>query len=127
MLDNLRKDPQMMVHYRFEQNYVSSCIQGGVKFWPAAWTKFWNALSEVMALSLSEGPNSPEGCAHYYLPRTSKAVGCDRWTLELQTYLSSADGHLKWVFSERKSDPRWRRHLTRFVRPTKWVEEHWRE
>lgn len=75
MLDQLREDPQLMVKYRFEQNYVSSCIQGGVKFWPGAWTQaFRHPLHGALAPALPARPETTQGHPYHYLSRKTQAA-----------------------------------------------------
>jgi hypothetical protein len=35
--------------------------------------------------------------------------------------------HLRWVWENRKSQKKWRKHFSRFVLPTVWVAQHWCE
>lgn len=127
MLDNLRKDPQLMVKYQFEQNYVSSAIQGGVKFWPKGWTKHFRKHSMgAWPQRYLRAPKKPKGARIVTFPGSPKppdaAVG--RWSPMATP--NEPWNHLKATLASRKISPNWGKQIRRYVRPTPWITQHWK-
>jgi hypothetical protein len=126
MLEDLQKDPELMVKYQFEQNYVSTCLKGGVKFWPQAWTKHFRRHSMgPWPLRYFQAPKQPEGARIITFPGSPKPpdASVGRWN-------ASSDSRSPWhhfkVCCFHRSDStqyRWKRYL----QPTEWVAKHWRE
>jgi len=128
MLENLQKDPQMMVKYRFEQNYVSSCIRGGVKFWPKDWTKhFGMHCLRTWPFRFAFVPKLPKGARIITFPGRPKPDDAilGRWSYKRE--FRPLWAHIRWAIGQRKESKRWRKFIFRFIRPTPWVAEHWRE
>ena len=128
MLENLRKDPQLMVKYQFEQNYVSSCIEGGVKFWPAAWTKHFRLHSmRSWPVRYLSAPKKPKGARIITFPGSPKppAAALGRWNLNGESRRPYE--HVRWVFSRRGKDENWTKQFKRYVQPAEWVADSWRE
>lgn len=126
MLDQLREDPQLMVKYRFEQNYVSSCIRGGVKFWPAAWTKHFGIhCMGPWPLRYLRAPKQPRGTRIITFPGKPKPsmAGAGKWSEKdpARTPLEHLAFCLKKDGTSRK-----RKAYKRFLMPSPWVVEHWK-
>lgn len=127
MLEQLRRDPQLMVRYQFEQNYVSSCLRGGVKFWPAGWTRHFRMhCMGPWPLRYLRSPHLPKGARVVTFPGSPKPPDAivGRWSGK--GHPEEAWPHFKKMLAARKTNPRWRKQLRRYVRPTPWVEAHWR-
>jgi len=129
MLENLQKDSANISRkYKFEQNYVTANIRGGVKFWPEAWTKHFGIHSMgIWPLRYIRTPVLPHGVKIVTFPGHPKP--CDaivgRWSERTQPRRPLE--HLRWIWANRKTEKRWRKHFSRFVLPTPWVAQHWRE
>jgi len=129
MLDQLRADPvNISRKFKFEQNYVTANIRGGVKFWPEAWTKHFGIHSMgPWPLRYVRAPILPRGVKIVTFPGHPKP--CDailgRWSEKTPSRLPLE--HFRWMWANRKTEKRWRKHFARFVLPTRWVKEHWCE
>ncbi len=129
MLENLQADPANLSRkYQFEQNYVTAGIRGGIKFWPSSWTKHFGLHSMgIWPLRYLRPPIIPEGVKIITFPGRPKPPDAiaGRW--------SSRDAsrrpleHLRWVWENRKTIKKWRKHFSRYVQPSAWVAMHWRE
>ena len=73
MLENLRADSVGISRkYRFEQNYVTHGVKGGVKFWPEDWTKHFRVHCMGTALTrYFRHTRCTQGCKDDYLPGDS--------------------------------------------------------
>lgn len=129
MLENLRADPEGIARkYKWEQAYVSKCVRGGFKTWPASWTRhfrkhclpswpwryFFDAKIPKGAkiVSFPGGPNPADIIHGHWRPD-----GVYRTPWE----------HIKYCFKNRgKLEKPLLRELACYVRPTPWVAQHWR-
>ena len=128
MLEALQKDPQLMVKFQFEQNYVSSCIDGGVTFWPSAWTKHFGLhCMGPWPMRYMRTPKQPKGARIITFPGNPKPADVihGRWNerMPIRTPLE----HCNWVWGLRRTKPKWRKYFSRYVQATPWVASHWRE
>ncbi|MDT8407369.1 MAG: glycosyl transferase [Methylococcales bacterium] len=126
MLDNLRQNPQLALHYRYEQNYVSSCIKGGVKFWPGSWTRHFGLhCMGPWPLRYVRTPVLPKKAKIITFPGNPKAPDAivGRWCKGAQM-LSPAE-HLRWVMQKRIQGEPWQKPLRQYLKPTAWVAEYW--
>lgn len=126
MLDNLRRNPQLMARYKYEQNYVSSCLRGGVTFWPGAWTKHFGIhCMGPWPLRYLRRPVKPKGVRIVTFPGKPKppmaAVG--KWA-QGDAFRSALEHFKACLFGSETH--RRRNSLKRFVLPTPWVAENWR-
>jgi len=126
MLENLRKDPMLMVRYRYEQNYVSSCLMGGVKFWPSKWTKHFGIHSMgPWPMRYLRPPVQPKGARIITFPGRPKppASALGKWDLKY-------DHRDRWthirecLWGPEKNKKR--NELKRFLLPCAWVAKHWK-
>ncbi len=130
ILDDFRADPQGIADkYQFEQHYVTASVKGGIKFWPEAWTRhfrlhclppfplryFMTARlpADTRIVTFPGGPNPDD-------------VQAGRWNKRVPPHRSRWD-HLRATFGGQRVDPKLWRHLTRYVLPVPWIDEHWRE
>ena len=126
MLENLRANSAVISRkYRFEQNYVTANVEGGVNLWPESWTKhFSHHCMGIWPLRYMRPPVLPESVKIVTFPGHPKppdgALG--QWSEE-KPHRPRWE-HLKWVFSQRKTDRRWRRHISCYLLPSPWVKEH---
>lgn len=129
MLEDLQADPATISrHYQFEQNYVTAHVKGGVNLWPESWTKHFSMhCMGIWPLRYLRPPVKPPGVKIVTFPGHPKppdgALG--QWS-ENAPHRDRWD-HVKWVFSLRHKDRKWRRHLRRYLLPSPWVAEAWRE
>ncbi len=129
MLENLQADPvNISRKYRFEQNYVTAGVKGGIKFWPESWTKHFGLhCMGIWPLRYSRPPVLPQGAKIITFPGHPKPPDAikGRWSDEAPIH--SRIGHVRWVWANRDSGKRWHRHFSRFVLPSDWVAQHWCE
>ena len=109
-------------------NLTCAASRGGIKFWPESWTKhFSKHCMGIWPLRYLRPPVKPEGVKIVTFPGHPKppdgALG--QWSEE-KPHRPRLE-HLKWVLSQRKTDRRWRRHISRYLMPAKWVADNWRE
>jgi hypothetical protein len=129
MLENLQADPAAISRkYQYEQDYVTRNIRGGIKFWPEGWTKHFRIHSMgPWFMRYFRAPILPKGAKIITfpgMPKPSDAV-LGRWSG--RQVPTTPFGYLCWVWSLRKTDKRWKKHFSRFILPSPWVKEHWRE
>lgn len=129
MLENLRADSvRISRKYRFEQNYVTAGIQGGVKFWPPSWTKHFGIhCMGPWPLRWLRPPVLPRNAKMVTFPGPPKPPDAILGQFTKKTPKISRRAYLKWVLEQRRTDRRWRRLLRRFILPSDWVKEFWRE
>ncbi len=129
MLENLQKDPANISRkYQFEQNYVTAGIRGGIKFWPPTWTKHFGLHSMgIWPVRYLRPPVMPEGVKIITFPGHPKPPDAilGRWSKHAPARKPLE--HLRWVWENRKTQKKWRKHFSRYVMPSEWVAEHWRE
>jgi hypothetical protein len=131
ILENFRADPQGIAErYQFEQHYVTNAVQGGIKFWPEAWTRHFRLHClppfplryfrtariphDARVVTFPGGPNPDD-------------VQVGRWNKRVPPHRTRWQ-HLAATFNgEPRVDERRWRHLQRFVLPVPWIAEHWRE
>ena len=129
MLENLQANStEISRKYQFEQNYVTANVHGGVNLWPESWTKhFSRHCMGIWPLRYIRPPVLPRDVKIVTFPGHPKppdaVVG--RWTKK-NLPIKPLD-HLRWVWEIRKTQKKWRKQLSRFVLPSAWVAEHWRE
>ncbi|MEY4414231.1 MAG: hypothetical protein RIQ53_1524 [Pseudomonadota bacterium] len=131
LLDDFRNSPQKIAdEYGFEQHYVTARVTGGVKFWPETWTKHFRLhclppfpLRYFMQAKIPKGAKIitfPGG------PNPDDIQEC-RWNKNAPAFRSRLD-HIKAVRDEKtRVDKNPRRHLMRYVLPTDWIAQHWKD
>lgn len=129
MLEDLQADPAAISRkYRFEQNYVTAKVRGGVNLWPEGWTKHFSRHSMgIWPLRYLRPPVLPAGAKIVTFPGRPKPPDAivGRWSRNQPPRLRRE--HLKWVYGRRHTDPKWRRRVVKFLLPSDWVKDHWRE
>lgn len=130
LLDDFRADPQGIAdRYHFEQHYVTASVKGGIRFWPEAWTRHFRLhCLPAFPLRYFVPARIPAGARIVTFPGgpNPEDVALGRWLPQQPAYPGRWQ-HLRDTFSERRLQrTRWR-HLTRYVRPVPWLDEHWRE
>lgn len=127
LLDNLRQNPELAVEYRFEQNYVSSCVQGGVKFWPEKWTRHFGIhCMGPWPLRYLRPPKLPKGARIITFPGRPKAPDAIAGQWSPKSPIFSPTEHLRWVYSQRATEKKWLKYLSRYVQATPWLAAIWR-
>ena len=130
MLENLQADPVTLSRkYRFEQNYVTAGVKGGIKFWPNKWTKHFGLhCMGIWPLRWLRPPVLPHDAKIVTFPGPPKPPDAILGQFTWMTPHCTRREYWKWMMEQRRSgDKRWRRLLRRFLYPTDWVKEHWRE
>jgi hypothetical protein len=130
VLDGFRADPQGVADkYRFEQHYVTHAVEGGVKFWPDAWTRHFRLhCLPTFPLRCFRAARLPSGARIVTFPGGPNPddVMVGRWNKSVPSHRSRWE-HLCATFTGQRVDKsRWR-HLKRYVLPVPWIAEHWHE
>jgi hypothetical protein len=129
MLEDLRANSvEISRQYRFEQNYVTAGVRGGVKFWPYSWTKHFGLhCMGIWPLRYLRPPVLPRGVKIVTFPGHPKPPDgiLGQWS-EGTPHLPRLE-YIKWVWAQRHKTPKWRRYVGRFLFPSPWVKEFWRE
>lgn len=128
MLDDFRKNPEGLAgKYQFEQRYVTSCIHGGVKFFPSAWIRHFrlNCLGP-WPLRYLRPAVLPKGTRIVMFPGKPDPADAiaGRWS-ERGVHRPPGE-HLRLLFSQDRPAS-FGHHLKRYLLPVPWVAEHWRE
>jgi hypothetical protein len=129
MLEDLQANSaEISRKYQFEQNYVTAHLKGGIEFWPEGWIKHFGIhCMGIWPLRYLRPPVLPKGVKIVTFPGRPKPPDsiAGRWnkSSEARTPMEQ----LRWVFAQRKTDKRWRRQFSRYLMPTDWIAEHWRE
>lgn len=128
MLENLRADSVGISRkYRFEQNYVTHGVKGGVKFWPEDWTKHFRVHCMGTALTrYFRPPVVPRGAKMITFPGIPKPENAAQGKWKPHEPVRTPTEHLKWVGTQLLGGKKWRRHLSRYIQKADWVGEHWR-
>jgi len=127
MLEELRKDPMLMVKYRYEQNYVSSCLKGGVKFWPSKWTKHFGIHSQgPWPLRFFRTPVIPRGARIITFPGNPKPPDAIEGKYDPDHETRTPWEHVHKCLTEKDLNPRIN-VLRHYFKPTPWIAEYWRE
>ena len=127
MLDQLREDPMLMVKYRYEQNYVSSCVKGGVKFWPKQWTKHFGIHSMgPWPLRYLRTPVQPKGARVITFPGNPKPPNAAEGKYDDGYETRTPWEHIHKCLTEKEKSPKNNR-VKVYLKPTTWIAEHWRE
>lgn len=127
MLEDLRADSEVISRkYKFEQNYVTEHLKGGVEFWPEKWTRHFRQCMGIWPKRYIRAPRLPPGAKIVTFPGSPKPPDAaeGRWTKH-KSHVSQG-AHFRWVLSRVGKEKRVRRHLSRYLFPTPWVAENWR-
>lgn len=128
MLEDLRANPsEVACHYRFEQYYVTRHIRGGIKFWPEAWTKHFGVhCMGPWPLRYFRAPRQPRNAKIVTFPgRPKPRDAINGWSEKIEPRTPME--HLRWIYANRRTEKKWWRHFSRYLQPSPWVKEHWRE
>ncbi|WP_341211847.1 glycosyl transferase [uncultured Limimaricola sp.] len=124
--ERFRADPQGIAdEYRFEQRFVTRNAPGGAKLFPAAWVRHFRMhCRRPFPLNYLVPPKLPSDARIVIFP------GGLHPTHAIEGHYppyapSSASEHLRGLFSGVRQD-RPLRYLRHYIRPSPWVEEHWR-
>ena len=130
VLDDFRADPQGIADkYQFEQHYVTHAVNGGVKFWPEAWTKHFRLhCLPPFPLRYFMKARLPAGARIVTFPGGPNPddVMVGRWNRRSPAFPTRRQHILATFGDQRVDDSRWR-HLKRFVLPVPWIGATWRE
>ena len=128
MLEDLQADSvNISRKYKFEQNYVTDHLRGGPNFWPEEWTRHFRQCMGIWPLRYMRPPVLPKGAKIVTFPGHPKPPDAILGQWSDQAPHRGRAEHLKWVFSQCGKQKRWRRHFSRYVMPSPWVAESWRE
>ena len=126
MLEDLQQNPQLCVKYQFEQNYVTHHLKGGVKFWPAGWTKhFRRHCMGPWPVRYFRAPKKPQGCRIITFPGSPKPPDAiaGRWS-ERGEHRAPLN-HFRWALSQPTRKQR-SKALHRYLQPSPWVQDNWK-
>jgi len=126
MLEDLQENPELCVKYQFEQNYVTNHIKGGVKFWPAAWTRhFRRHCMGQWPMRYLRPPRKPTGCKIITFPGSPKPPDAIKGRWSERGVHRTPKEQFRWAFSQPNQKLR-SKELHRYVQPCNWVDKHWR-
>ena len=127
MYDDLRLDPSLCIKYQFEQNYVTHHLKGGVKFWPYSWTKhFRRHCMGPWPLRYIRAPIIPNYSRIITFPGSPKPPDAIDGKWNSKSKFRSRYDHIKWSFSQSSLKEK-TKQLRRFILPTLWVKNIWKD
>lgn len=128
MLEILRANPaEVSCRFRFEQYYVTYNIRGGVRFWPPSWTKHFGVhCMGPWPVRYLRPPRLPKGVKIVTFPGRPKPRDAINGWSEKNPPRTPIE-HIRWMLANRHTEKKWWRHITRYLQPSDWVREHWRE
>lgn len=129
MLEILRAAPaEVSRKYQYEQNYVTHNIRGGVKFWPEGWTRHFRLhCMGAWPLRYLRPPVLPPNAKIVTFPGLPGPADAELGRWSEKSAIRTPREHLRWVWQQFRAGVKWRRHLSRYVQPTPWIGENWRE
>lgn len=127
MQQTLRENPQKIAEkYRFEQRYVTRNAPGGVTFFPRwAVQQFSHDCVWTFPLNLIMTPRLPKRARVVIFAGANDPENAilGRWTAR---HIAGSVGTYWAARHERKSkEKNSLRYLRHFIKPAKWIEEHW--
>ena len=130
VLDDFCSDPQGTAdRYGFEQHYVTNTVRGGVEFWPWRWTRHFRLhCLPPFPLQYLFAPRLPRGAKIVTFPGGPDPgfVAEGRWSAKSPPR-EGRWAHIRAAFGPGRTQNTIWRHLKRYVRPSAWVAESWRE
>ncbi len=129
LLDDFRADPQTIAgHFQFEQRYVTQRCPRPVKFWPRRWVRhFRHHCLGPWPLRYFRPARLPRDARMVIFPGKPDPADAlaGRWS-GVEPHVSRFE-HLRRAFTGPRSGSSVLRHLKRYVMPSPWISEHWRE
>lgn len=128
LLEKFKENPlEIAEKYRFEQRFVSLNAPGGIKIFPPKWIKHFRAhCRPPFPLNYFMAPWLPKEAKIVIFPgglHPNHALigqyGADSETLTVKE-------HMKMLFSKNRKTT-FLQHFRRFILPTPWVADHWKE
>lgn len=128
LLTEFKQDPQAVADkYVFEQRFVSKKAPGGIKFFPKKWVRHFRAhCRRPFPLNYFIAPRLPKGSKVVIFPGGLHPEHAIVGQYGVDSDSRSVNEHLRALFSKSRKDPPFK-HLRRFILPTPWVSDHWRE
>ena len=128
LLAEFKSNPQKVAdNYVFEQRFVSKRAPGGIKFFPKKWIRHFRAhCRRTFPLNYFLPPQLPKEAKVVIFPGGLHPEHAIIGQYGVDSDSKSPKEHLKALFSStRKDSPL--THLRRFILPTPWVSDHWKE
>lgn len=130
ILETFASDPQGVAdRFHFEQHFVTASASGGIKFWPEEWTRHFRIhCLPQMPLRYFLSPRLPRGSKIITFPGGPDPVHVieGRWDTKSRPHVGRVE-HVLNAFIGKRSTPGLWKHLKRYVRPTSWVANAWRD
>ena len=128
LLDEFKENPQLVADtYLFEQRFVSRKAPGGIKFFPRKWVRHFRAhCRRTFPLNYFIAPRFPQEAKIVIFPGGLHPEHAIQGQYGVDSDSRSPKEHLTALFSQNRKDPPFK-HLRRFILPTPWVSDHWRE
>ncbi|QPH55727.1 glycosyl transferase [Pontivivens ytuae] len=122
-------DPQGVAdEYRFEQRFVSYNAPGGVQFWPKGWVNVfkWHCIP-MFPTNYFRTPRPTANAKVVLFPGAQDVPNAieGRYRSRMQLYEGPWD-HLKGTFRPGRRGSAFA-HIRRYIRPSPWIAEAWRE
>lgn len=112
--------------YRFEQHFVSREAPGGIKFFPSRWIRHFRAhCRRTFPLNYFLPPRLPRGARVVIFLGGLHPSHAIAGQYGVNRKISRREHLLRLFSNERKTGSL--THLRRYIRPTPWVAEYWRE
>lgn len=130
MLDNLRADPERIARkYIWEQNYVTQCVRGGFKTWPAGWTRhFRKHCLPAWPLRYWRDPVLPPGAKIIACPGGPNPSDSQHGHWRKGEEYRTPWAHILYKWKHRRDMPKsFLQEIACYVRPAPWIAQHWRE
>ncbi len=125
ILHAFKDDPQGVgAKYRYEQNYVTLTVPGGVRFWPRRWVRHFRIQCvPIFPFNLFISPKKPVAAKVVIFAGSLNPPDAvaGRWSRNSPS--RSVYDHLVNVIKNRLGY----KGVRSYVRPTRWVEEEWRD
>ncbi len=126
--EKFRANPQAVAdEYRYEQRFVTQNAPGGIDLFPRPWVRhFRYQCMHVFPLNWALTPRLPKGCKIVIFPGGVHPEHAIRggW---LGREGASLWQHIKAVGRRDPAEGSAWRYLRHYMKPTAWVQDHWRE
>ncbi|WP_316015082.1 glycosyl transferase [Roseobacter sp. HKCCA0434] len=125
---NFLADPQGIAdRYRFEQRYVSENAPGGIDFWPNGWVDIfkWHCVP-TFPMNYFRAPAPRPTAKVVLIPGAQTVENAIEGRYRTRARALPPREHLKATFTDNCYGNMWQ-HLRRFIHPSPWIAEAWRE
>lgn len=130
ILETFCANPQAVADkYHFEQHFVTATAKDGIKFWPPQWTRHFRLhCLPRFPLRYFFPPRLPEGAKIVTFPGGPDPGNVieGHWDAKVPPHVGRLQ-HLAAAFGPRRCTTSAWKHIKRYVLPSDWIAQHWRE